>query len=541
MGQFIGGGGGGGAGSGTVTNSGTLTNNAAAFGAGGTVVKVDPNITTDGSGNLTVNTLTTSSAGTGTETFTTGAMTAGSAGTVKIGANTGNVFSVSAGGGAVTAVALTTSPTLTTPTFSGNLGGTLQLGTQAMTSQYPNDGATGTTVNLLAKLNASGNVILPLTTDQQDIIGVCVSGCGTSSNAQIATAGEVTCIADNTVTAGDYIGVGTATAGRCKSLSAAGTYPGAGLMVVGKAQTGAALGATFTLAIDPPSQTGPISSATTTSNIVLKGNGAGSITTSSITDDGTTISTGEVLKFTAVGSAGTNTIQLNNTAGLGISGYSTTVGGFASGGGQVAAWNGSSIIHASAVNECWASTSTPASSGCEANSNIARKAIGELGTPALFQMAGNVAILTSDFTDASSASLQNITGLSFTLPASFAQNIPIQCHYMWSQATNVSDQFGIQFNTNAPTRFDGYMVTTLAGPSATSAPQAYGVITNLTTTTATAFQTFTPTTTTVQYADITGTIQYPSTAGSGTVQMMVQQSTAANVIKILAGSYCRLW
>lgn len=46
------GGGSGSGGSGSVTNSGTLTNNAAAFGAGTTVVKVDPNVTTDMSGNL---------------------------------------------------------------------------------------------------------------------------------------------------------------------------------------------------------------------------------------------------------------------------------------------------------------------------------------------------------------------------------------------------------------------------------------------------------------------------------------------------------
>jgi len=153
-------------------------------------------------------------------------------------------------------------------------------------------------------------------------------------------------------------------------------------------------------------------------------------------------------------------------------------------------------------------------------------------------LANNYQVLTSDFTDSSgSANLQNITGLSWTMGTSIAQNMPFECHLNYSQATVVADAFGIQANTTSPTRIDGWgRVSTSTTASSVASPLA-----NLTTTTATNMVTFTPTVTTGLAADLYGLIQYPSTASPGVINIRVKQGTAADVIVIKAGSWCREW
>jgi hypothetical protein len=151
-------------------------------------------------------------------------------------------------------------------------------------------------------------------------------------------------------------------------------------------------------------------------------------------------------------------------------------------------------------------------------------------------LSSNNAVLTADFTTANASGFQTITGLGFTLAASTAQNVPFECDIMYSQATVVSDSFGIQDVTVAPTRLDALGVM---GTSTTA--YTTGNLANLTTTTATAIVTATPTVTTVNSVHLSGVIQQPSNGSSSAVNIMVSQSTAANVIVIKAGSRCRIW
>ena len=150
----------------------------------------------------------------------------------------------------------------------------------------------------------------------------------------------------------------------------------------------------------------------------------------------------------------------------------------------------------------------------------------------------NVAALTADFTDANAAGLQAITGLSFTLPASVALNVPFECNLMYSQATMVSDSFGIGLVTYAPTRIDaeGVINTAAAGTQASAA------LTNLTTTTPTAIVSGTPgVTNTVYFVRLAGLVQNASNAGTNTLNFYVSQATAADVVKVKAGSWCKIW
>jgi len=111
-----------------------------------------------------------------------------------------------------------------------------------------NDGATGTTVNKLAKVNGSGNAVIATTSDTAIPVWVVTNaGGGTSGSATLATSGLATCTADASgVTVLHFIVASTTTNGACKDAGA--TAPTSG-WVLGIAQTGAAANATFTLAL----------------------------------------------------------------------------------------------------------------------------------------------------------------------------------------------------------------------------------------------------------------------------------------------------
>jgi hypothetical protein len=147
---------------------------------------------------------------------------------------------------------------------------------------------------------------------------------------------------------------------------------------------------------------------------------------------------------------------------------------------------------------------------------------------------GNKAQITSDFTDANSASLQAITGLGIAVVSTFTGPLSFHCGIRYSQATAVAgDQFGIASLTTAATRLDaGGLVST----NATTVTQ--GFLDNLTTTTPTAIVTFTPAVTTELQATLDGTVQVA--AGGSVIQFYVLNGTAANVIVVKAGSYCTL-
>lgn len=141
-----------------------------------------------------------------------------------------------------------------TGTISISSGGVGQTGqTGAVGAQGPgggtitvtNDGSTGTTVNLLAKINSSGNAVKAGTSDTAVPTYLCVSGCGTSGSATLEVGGSGTCQADASgVTAGHFVITSTATAGRCAD---GGTTAPTTAWVVGIAQSTAAANATFTL------------------------------------------------------------------------------------------------------------------------------------------------------------------------------------------------------------------------------------------------------------------------------------------------------
>ncbi len=79
-----------------------------------------------------------------------------------------------------------------------------------------NAGATGTTVNRLAKLTgAPSTAVITATTDVDGALGICTSNCGTTGSATVAIIGQVTCDFDGATTAGNYVIISVVTAGMC--------------------------------------------------------------------------------------------------------------------------------------------------------------------------------------------------------------------------------------------------------------------------------------------------------------------------------------
>ena len=120
-------------------------------------------------------------------------------------------------------VVLAISPTITTPTISGALGGNLDLSTNhATVIEIVNASATGTTVNKLAKLTgAPSTAVIVATSDVNGIVGVVVGGAGTSGNAQIAVDGVASCAFDGATVAGHWVQVSPTVAGDCRDAGAA--------------------------------------------------------------------------------------------------------------------------------------------------------------------------------------------------------------------------------------------------------------------------------------------------------------------------------
>lgn len=151
---------------------------------------------------------------------------------------------------------------------------------------------------------------------------------------------------------------------------------------------------------------------------------------------------------------------------------------------------------------------------------------------------GNRAVLTAPFTDGNgTTNLQAITGLvSPTYPTTFTGTVFFACDLEFSQATQVSDQIGIQVTTTAPTRADA---SGMEFTSATATHTGTGV-SNLTTTTATAIDTFTPSVATGLVGHYFGQVTFAG-GGNAAIQLMASQATAADVIIFAAGSACTFW
>src|SRR5205807_3601709 len=108
------------------------------------------------------------------------------------------------------------------------------------------------------------------------------------------------------------------------------------------------------------------------------------------------------------------------------------------------------------------------------------------GTPVIH--GNNTLQVISDFTTAANTSLQTITGLSYTFPASTALKLSFHCALNYSQATAaVAMAFGIQGATTAPNSIDANGVNYISASTLTA-----GTLNGLNTTTATAIVSATP-------------------------------------------------
>jgi len=129
------------------------------------------------------------------------------------------------------AIVLATSPTITTPTISGALGGNLDLGTSNATlMELANATTTGTTLNALAKLTGNpSKAVIATTSDTSGMMGIVVGGAGTTGNAQIAINGVASCIFDGATTAGDYVQISSTVGGDCHDAGA--SVPSSGQII----------------------------------------------------------------------------------------------------------------------------------------------------------------------------------------------------------------------------------------------------------------------------------------------------------------------
>jgi hypothetical protein len=146
--------------------------------------------------------------------------------------------------------------------------------------------------------------------------------------------------------------------------------------------------------------------------------------------------------------------------------------------------------------------------------------------------------LSSDFTSANAAGLQAITGLSCAVPAlnSVVPPTSFQCSVIYSQAVNVAgDQFGVIYSSTI-TNFNAW--GNVATNTGAATPFTSGAATGIASNTATAVVTFQPANTGLNVAEINGTIESSST---GTFQLYVTNGTAADVIVVKRGSYCRIF
>ncbi len=250
-------------GTGTTSTGTTIvaTGNASAGTAGN--ISVDVGTSTSGNGSILIGTAARA------QTITIGNSTGG---TITVGASSGSDLALNDAQWSVTGAGAATLASVTAPTHTASAGLTLSSGGSSdltldsasgnvaiaandgityaagtgSTRITINAGSTGTTANLLVKLDTSGTVITTDTSTLNNAVGVSMDTKTSGQATRVAIQGVVTAVADNTVTAGDFVGVGTTTAGRAKSLGT--TYPStAGVQVVGRAVTGAAAGSTFTM------------------------------------------------------------------------------------------------------------------------------------------------------------------------------------------------------------------------------------------------------------------------------------------------------
>lgn len=148
-----------------------------------------------------------------------------------------------------------------------------------------------------------------------------------------------------------------------------------------------------------------------------------------------------------------------------------------------------------------------------------------------------VAVASNFITSGSGTALEPITGLSLTIPVTTALNIPISCHFVYSQAVaNVAVAFGIQDVTVSPSNIAAQAVMYTSATASTA-----GSVVALASTTATVIVSATPAATATNYiANIHAYVEAPSNASSSVVRFSVSTATAADLVTVYRGSFCQL-
>jgi hypothetical protein len=159
------------------------------------------------------------------------------------------------------AVVLQSTPTLSSPSLgTGYLSTTKTAGTS------------GTTTNLLCKIDSTGNVITASAGDV-GILGVCLTTQSSGQTVEVATRGIVNCVADNATTVGNVAIVGTATGGRCRdSGQTNSTAVPSTTQVIGKILTAVSAGSNVSIQLHGPGHYGALLDLTNVTNTLPAAN-----------------------------------------------------------------------------------------------------------------------------------------------------------------------------------------------------------------------------------------------------------------------------
>lgn len=281
------------------------------------------------------------------------------------------------------------------------------------------------------------------------------------------------------------------------------------------------------------------SSAAIGAGILIAGGGAGAcVAVSSITDNGSTISTTEPI----TGAANTTAaFRFANSANTGFGSFSA---------------NNITVSIAGAARFNWGTNTTDelegsnvaifdwGSGGCcgAADTGLSRKAAdmvavgnGNQGSIAGFiKAAQTLEVVTSDFTCTTGCTtLATITGLSVALP-SVSANWSFSCDLVVSQATAAAtNQIGVQTATNAPTNLEASAIAYTAAAVSTT-----GAIVGVASTSSQSVVTFTPGAAgTNMPIHLAGTVEGASASGT-TLNIQVLTGSSSDAITIRRGSAC---
>lgn len=162
----------------------------------------------------------------------------------QISAPTSNAIYKGQGSSAPVASALSDNGTIVSSSES------IDIASNAAIQEFANNGSTATVLNKLAIFTgAPSTATVALTTSTSGVAGIVVGNAGTAGNAQIAIAGQASCIFDGVTTAGDYVQASTTSAGECHDVGS--TYPTSN-QVIGRVLSTHGAGGTFAIEVFGP-------------------------------------------------------------------------------------------------------------------------------------------------------------------------------------------------------------------------------------------------------------------------------------------------